>query len=124
MVAYGSNISSSRLCERLPSLGARLKDDREACVQKGWLQGFTLAFTKWSSTHKRSRANIEYVGGEARCPAVAWLLTQDERRTLDAAEGGYYRIGMPMDRNHDTLLAQLYIADPARLCKPELPEEE
>ena len=76
-----------------------------------------------------SYANIEYVGGESRCPAVAWPLSAEEVADLDVPEGAtgkdgtfdYYRIGMPFVMKAGARLCHVYIANPDRLQRPAPP---
>ena len=80
-------------------------------------------------TPYHSYANIEYVGGESRCPAVAWPLSAEEVADLDVPEGAtgkdgtfdYYRIGMPFVMKAGARLCHVYIANPDRLQRPAPP---
>ncbi|MEA1053827.1 gamma-glutamylcyclotransferase family protein, partial [Lamprobacter modestohalophilus] len=62
------------------------------------------------------------------CPAVAYRLTQDQIDDLDRYEGvpaHYLRTAIPFQcRDADeSLLAQVYLADPAQLVDPDLPAD-
>src|SRR5208337_4887930 len=92
-------------------------------------EGFRLAFNKISISNPPRAANIEYVGGDSRCPAVAWPLSADEVHWLDVKEGAtgkegkfeYYRIGLPFATSTGTLLCHVYIANPDRMQPPAPP---
>ncbi|MCB1777320.1 MAG: gamma-glutamylcyclotransferase [Candidatus Competibacteraceae bacterium] len=105
LIAYGSNMSSVRIAERV----GEVKECR-----KGYLNGYQLAFNKKAYQHDSARANIRY-DGKSRCPAVAWKLSYEQLEMLDMFEGvphQYVRAALPLMTNTGALLAQGYIAHP------------
>ena len=46
----------------------------------GYLEGFRRTFNKAPKSGALPYANKEYIGGESRCPAVAWPLSTKENR--------------------------------------------
>jgi gamma-glutamylcyclotransferase (GGCT)/AIG2-like uncharacterized protein YtfP len=120
VIAYGSNLSSQRLAPRVKWEEPGVIDGKRGNALPGYLEGFRLTFNKAPKSGGPPYANIEYVGGESRCPAVAWLLTSKEVALLDRCEGApsddgtfhYYRIGLPFMTKAGTQSCHAYIANP------------
>jgi gamma-glutamylcyclotransferase (GGCT)/AIG2-like uncharacterized protein YtfP len=128
VIAYGSNISTARLDDRLKGFGPERAAHRRETVRVGWLEGFRLTFNKRPEDGGPPYANIEFEGGEERCPAIAWELTPEEVARLDKKEGAtggpnahYYRVGLPLETMEGPLLAQVYLAGPSWLQRPAAP---
>lgn len=129
VVAYGSNLSSERLARRMGWKERGTIEEKRASAQAGCLEGFRLTFNKAPKSGGPPYANIEYVGGESRCPAVAWLLSAWEVCHLDDCEGAsgddgtfhYYRVGLPFVTTTGSLVYHLYIANPDWVRQPAPP---
>lgn len=104
VVSYGSNLSRQRLEERVGPVAAR---------REGVLPGYELVFNKQSEAD--AKANIKWVGGEAACPAIAWLLTAEQVQGLDPFEQGYLRVAAEFSAPTGSMNAQVYIAHPDEL---------
>ncbi len=131
VIAYGSNISSARLDDRLKDFGPERAERRRQTVRVGWMEGFRLTFNKKPEDGGAPKANIEFVGGQERCPAVVWELTPEEIALLDVKEGAtgrpdahYFRIGLPLETREGPLLAQVYLAGPCWLQRPARPKAD
>ena len=132
VIAYGSNLSTERLAKRLSWRNAKSIAQRSGTALTGYLNGFRLTFNKTPQDHRSPCANIEFVGGESRCPAVAWHLTVEEIKILDDLEGAsgnresmhYYRVGLPFQTKDTTLLCQAYLANPDWLQDPGPPDSK
>ncbi len=112
ILAYGSNLSTARLEERVGKL------DR---ARSGWIPEFRLVFNKQSRTdNQHTAANIQF-DPTARTPAVAWWLESNQISELDRYEGvpnHYLRIVVPfVDRSHPNEVEYLqgYVAHPDQL---------
>jgi gamma-glutamylcyclotransferase (GGCT)/AIG2-like uncharacterized protein YtfP/cation transport regulator ChaC len=118
VLAYGSNMSATRIVSRV----GRIESQR-----RGWIPGFSLVFNKRATGGNASYANIKYVGF-GRCPAVAWKLSQTQVKKLDHCEGvpdHYLRIAVPFqDETNNTLLCQAYVASPDMLVRHSRPGDE
>lgn len=104
VVSYGSNLSRRRLEERVGPVAER---------EEGVLPGYELVFNKQSEAD--AKANIKWVGGDAACPAIAWLLTPEQVQLLDPYEQGYLRVTVQFDTPAGSRPAQVYIANPDEL---------
>ncbi len=104
-------------------------DRKRDVAVAGYLEGFRLTFNKTPKAGGSPFANIEYVGGESRCPAVAWLLTTEEIALLDRREAApgddgtfhYYRIGLPFVTKDGARLCHAYVANPDWIQQPAAP---
>jgi len=118
ILAYGSNMSSKRLQERV----GKIKD-----FKKGYVEGFGLVFNKKPHRKQGAYANIAFKDGQ-RCPAVAYQLFVDQIQTIDLHEGvprHYLRISVPfLDESGNQSLVQAYIAHPDKLIWEMEPEPE
>lgn len=117
LIAYGSNISSVRLVERVGKI---------AEYMKGYLNGYELVFNKKAYQHHSVRANIRY-DGVSLCPVVAWKLLREQLEVLDEFEGvpyQYIRMALSLMTNEGPLLAQGYIAHPDVLVSDLCIEDE
>lgn len=119
-IAYGSNTSSARL-------RARLGRDAIRAVETGHLEGYELRFNK--RAHDGGvYANLAYRGAGHRCPFVAYLLSPDDIRLLDAHEGEpdhYVRLGLPFPKADGRLgLGHVYIAAPERVIPDRAPDPD
>ncbi len=116
-LAYGSNLSSRRVTERV---GAPL------ATQSGYLRGYSLRYTK-RADGGGAYANLLYTGGESRCPVVAYRLTDSQLYELDRYEGEpthYVRLGIPFQIAQDAShLGYVYLARPEYLTHEERPAE-
>ncbi|MBF0226054.1 MAG: gamma-glutamylcyclotransferase [Desulfobacterales bacterium] len=117
VIAYGSNMSSKRLSDRVGKLDE---------YKKGYIEGFKLVFNKKSDDKNTSYANIKYTGKD-KCPCIAWKLSRAQVETLDGFEevpSHYLRITVPMqEQNGRELIAQVYIASPDSIAERIQPEE-
>lgn len=129
VIAYGSNLSSQRLAPRMEWMEQDTVERKRAAAVPGYLEGFRLTFNKAPKSGGSPYANIECVGGESGCPAVAWTLSTEELALLDRCEGApgddgtfhYYRIGMPFVTKARIRLCHVYIAKPDWLQRPAPP---
>jgi gamma-glutamylcyclotransferase (GGCT)/AIG2-like uncharacterized protein YtfP len=132
VIAYGSNLSTERLAQRLSRFGPKRAAQRTATVLPGCLEGFRLTFNKKRHEGGPPYANIEYTGEGTQCPAVVWTLTPEEIVVMDEKEGTtgrngsthYYRIGMPFHATGGPLVAHAYVANPDWIQEPALPSPE
>ncbi|MBF0121632.1 MAG: gamma-glutamylcyclotransferase [Desulfobacterales bacterium] len=118
IIAYGSNMSTERLKDRIGDF-----ED----VKKGFIEGYKLVFNKKAFRNNAVYANIYFAGSTDKCPAVAYYLSTDQASTLDQYEGvpdHYLRISIPFTSNNETTIAQVYIANPKMLTKENKPEKE
>jgi gamma-glutamylcyclotransferase (GGCT)/AIG2-like uncharacterized protein YtfP len=118
LLAYGSNLSSTRLAERVGWPQA---------VRAGYIAHAKLVFNKRAS-NGGVYANLAQGDRTDACPAVAYRLTADQIERLDRDEGvptHYLRTAIPFQCRdaEETLLAEVYLADPAQLVEPDLPAE-
>lgn len=119
LLAYGSNLSRKRLSQRV----GEAKD-----YKSGYIDGFRLVFNKKAFGKQTVFANIAYVGGGERCPAVAYRLSAEQIGDLDRIEGvpdHYLRISVLFcDRSGGKSICQVYIAHPDRLMWDQEPETD
>ncbi|MBN1252129.1 MAG: gamma-glutamylcyclotransferase [Bacteroidales bacterium] len=119
IIAYGSNLSSKRITERVGSI----KENR-----KGFLNGFKQVFNVKTSLNGFAYANIQFADDESKCPAVVWKLNTEQVNKLDQFENVpelYHRISMPFyDENGNILIAQAYMANINKLSENLHPEPE
>lgn len=119
-IAYGSNMSSARLRERLGG-------DAIRAVETGYLEGYALRFNKCA--HDGGvYANLAYRGAGHRCPFAAYLLSPDALDELDCWEGepGHYvRLGLPFPKADGGLgLGHVYVAAPERVIPDRMPDPD
>lgn len=108
IVAYGSNISQTRIMNRVGTVSG---------LRVGYLNDFQLVFNKRSYNQNTARANIQYTEG-GHCPAVAWRLSNSQIQELDMNEGTphhYLRIAIPFVTDQGTHILQAYVAHPDKL---------
>ena len=114
-IAYGSNMSLSRLTERV---GAPYE------WTAGYLEGYQLVFNK-KADNGGVYANIAYKGIGFRCPFVAYRITAEQLSRLDRFEGEpahYLRIGLPFpDADGLPNIGHVYIANPGKLVQSRNP---
>jgi len=118
-LAYGSNMLSSRLAERVGKLQTQVT---------GYLEGFKLVFNKRGNDHT-AKANVEYVGIDHQCPFVAYLLEPHQMNYLDGYEGvnaHYTRVGLPYFNRlmHKNELGQIYLANPNKVIRTQNPSKD
>lgn len=119
-IAYGSNMSTQRLINRI-------EDYSE--IKKGYLKGYQLVFNKQAENNKETYANISYTGLNHQCPFVAYRVTLNQLKDLDKHEGEpnhYKRIGFEfIDMQSGTAhLGQIYIANTKQLTNQASPTKE
>ena len=117
-IAYGSNMSSQRLSERIGKVNDAVT---------GYLEGYSLVFNKQGNNNS-AYANIKYLGAGYRCPFVAYLITNQQLEILDTYEGEprhYVRLGMPFQATDSDFLqlGHIYIAHPRLLTNNALPTD-
>ncbi|MDM8541276.1 gamma-glutamylcyclotransferase family protein [Desulfococcaceae bacterium HSG9] len=119
VMAYGSNMNSARLVQRIGQPDA---------LRKGYVEGFRLVFNKKAQKTQTAYANIAFSGDNVKCPAVAYRITSHQLNLLDQYEGTpdhYLRISLPfraIDGNNT--IVQAYIAHPDQLVEEQKPEPE
>ncbi|MDC3283380.1 gamma-glutamylcyclotransferase [Planctomycetota bacterium] len=118
VIAYGSNISTERINNRLKRSKLPLAQD----YIKGTLPGYELVFNKQAGGNNSVYANIRFKEGAEGCPAVAWKLTQEQVAVIDRCEGvssGHYlKVGMPLKSDDgSTSMAICYIAHPSMIVE-------
>lgn len=117
VIAYGSNMSSARLSNRV---GGLLE------VRAGFLPQVQLTFNK-RALNGGVYANLAVGTAEDRCPVVAYRLTPEQIQTLDVHEGSpahYLRTVMPFQcrRTGSFSLGFVYLAHPERLVDATVPD--
>lgn len=114
-IAYGSNMSSERLLDRI----CEVYD-----CQVGFLDGYQLVFNK-KNQRWGTAANLRYRGQGYRCPFVAYALDREDLHQLDSFEGEpshYVRLGLPFTPSSGkSTLGYIYLAHPQRLVEECLP---
>ncbi len=117
-VAYGSNMSSERLMERI---GEAYK------IRSGYMEGYRLMFNK-KADGGGVYANIAYIGPGFRCPFAAYLISKKHLYRLDRYEGEpshYVRIGIGFsDLTGESGIGHIYVANPDRLTHNQKPSDE
>ncbi|QTA93958.1 gamma-glutamylcyclotransferase [Desulfonema magnum] len=118
-IAYGSNMSSERLYERI---------GKAYEVKTGQLEGYKLRFNKIADSGG-TYANIAYIGSGCQCPFAAYAISQEQLYPLDRYEGEpshYVRMGLPFSDMTGKLshIGHVYIANPNRLTQNENPSHE
>jgi len=119
ILAYGSNMSSARLVQRIGPPDA---------LRKGYVEGFRLVFNKKAQKAQAAYANIAFSGDNVKCPGAAYRITSNQLNLLDQYEGvpdHYLRISLPfraIDGNNT--IVQAYIAHPDQLVEGQEPEPE
>jgi hypothetical protein len=101
--AYGSNMSSARLRERVRSARA---------LGAARLDGFAWRCNK-RGADGTAKANLEREAGSSVW-GVLYELDRADLAVLDRAEGGYRRIGVAVDWQGERAPAETYVSD--RLC--------
>lgn len=102
--AYGSNMDSHRLEERVGRSGIKW--------QKGKLTRYRLAFNKISSSGEGGYANI-IQDNNGTVYGVLYLLTEEELQKLDRCEGvpnHYGRVTLPVETEESIVRAVCYVA--------------
>ena len=118
VIAYGSNISTERINDRLTGSNLPLAQD----YIKGVLPEYELVFNKKAGGNDSVYANIRFEEGTQGCPAVAWKLTQEQVAVIDRCEGvntGHYlKVGMSLKSDDGaTRMAICYIAHPDKIVE-------
>ena len=118
VIAYGSNISTERINDRLKGSKLPLAQD----YIKGVLPEYELVFNKKADGNDSVYANIRFEEGSQGCPAVAWKLTQEQVAVIDRCEGvntGHYlKVGMSLKSDDGaTRMAICYIAHPDKIVE-------
>ncbi|MBF0266559.1 MAG: gamma-glutamylcyclotransferase [Gammaproteobacteria bacterium] len=116
-IAYGSNMSSQRLIDRVGAVEDTFK---------GYLQGYQLVFNK-AAQNGSVYANIKYTG-QGQCPFVAYQLTAEQFDSLDGFEGEpnhYLRTSIEVfaENNNQGHLAYIYLAHPGKIVPEGKPAE-
>jgi len=119
-VAYGSNMSSQRLEERIGDYSE---------IKKGFLKGYQLVFNKNAMNNNETYANISYNGSDDKCPFVAYRVTLPQLQQLDLNEGEpnhYKRIGIEFFDiiSETSQLGQIYIANTKMLIQNPCPSSK
>lgn len=119
VIAYGSNICSARLIERVGDLQE---------VRAGYLHHVRLTFNK-RAYNGGVYANLAIGSHEDHCPAVAYRLTFEQILALDTYEGTpshYLRTVMPFQcRSSGTSsLGFVYLANPKKLVDETAPAKD
>jgi len=119
VLAYGSNMSSARLVQRIGPPDAH---------RKGYIEVFRLVFNKKAHNGQAAYANIAFSGDNVKCPAVAYRVTSHQLNLLDQYEGvpdHYLRISLPFCAIDGKIsIVQGYIAHPDQLVEGQKPESE
>ncbi|MDG2990491.1 gamma-glutamylcyclotransferase [Candidatus Synechococcus calcipolaris G9] len=117
-IAYGSNMSSERLLDRISTVYDN---------QVGFLDGYQLVFNK-KNPRWGTAANLRYRGQGYRCPFVAYALDREDLHQLDSFEGEpshYVRLGLPFTTSSGKRsLGHIYLAHPQRLVAESPPLAE
>lgn len=116
LIAYGSNLSTQRLEQRV---GQPL----DATI--GLIEGYDLIFNK-AGANENTYANTRYSGLQAACPAVAYKLTPAQAKILDTFEGvptHYRRVAMPFTTASGVELVQSYLTHPDKLVAEKRPKD-
>ena len=118
-IAYGSNISSKRLMQRIGQ-----PDE----IKTGYLEGYKLMFNK-RANRGGVYANVAYWGSEYRCPFAAYRISLEQLKILDKCEGEpshYVRVGIPFSDRSDNFsqIGHIYIAHPNYLKKNSEPSSD
>ncbi len=117
LIAFGSNLSTRRLADRVGELSK---------METGRIEGYQLRFNK-AGAGGNTYANCCYAGPNGACPAVAYLLSPEQAEILDGFEGvpdHYMRIGIPFTTASGTALVQTYITRPGQLVADTYPKAE
>lgn len=115
-IAYGSNMNSERLRDRVG-------EPMDSVA--GYLDGFRLVFNK-QGFNDEVYANIQSADPEEKCPFVAYCLTMEQLQRLDKCEGEpdhYVRLGYPFfdAKGRYTHLGHIYVARSGRLVEEQKP---
>jgi gamma-glutamylcyclotransferase (GGCT)/AIG2-like uncharacterized protein YtfP len=109
ILAYGSNLETARITDRLGAIAQR---------QTGYIPQFQLRFAKASYSGEHTYASVHFSPG-SQCPAVAWELTPEQVARLDEFEGvstqQYLRVTLPFVSDHEIGWCQGYLAHPDSL---------
>jgi gamma-glutamylcyclotransferase (GGCT)/AIG2-like uncharacterized protein YtfP len=110
LVAYGSNMSLSRITQRVGKVKA---------IAKGSVENFRLAFNKRAVSGVETFANLIFTGGDESCPVAAYRLTEEQIEQLDIYEGTpqHYRRSTVWFTPEvgESVLAEIYLACPDAL---------
>ncbi len=114
-IAYGSNMSSERLHERIGETHE---------IKAGYMEGYRLMFNK-KADNGGVYANIAYVGSGCRCPFAAYLISKEQLYQLDRYEGEpshYVRIGIWFsDLTGESNIGHVYVANTDKLTQNQNP---
>ena len=100
--AYGSNMKSSRLNERIKSAHY---------ITTGYIEGYKFECSKLSTIDGSGKANITK-SIEDKTWGVLYIVCEDDIKILDKEEGGYNRITLEIiDSNENSYNAEVYISD-------------
>jgi cation transport regulator ChaC len=116
LVAYGSNMSLSRIAQRVGKVKS---------IVKGNVEQFRLAFNKCAANGAETFANLIFTGEEESCPVVAYRLTEEQIEQLDIHEGvpQHYRRSTVWftPEEGESILAETYLASMDKLIKDVIP---
>lgn len=109
-LAYGSNLHPRWLRNRVPSAEP---------VRQIYLDGWQLHFNKQSHTDNSAKCNIMQTGNSSdRVHAMVYRFRTAEKHALDAAEGGYDCVDIPVP---DMGKVMVYLARPEHIIDGILP---
>lgn len=121
-IAYGSNMDSVRLKDRLC-----MDRIHQADIETGYLEGYALRFNK-AANQGGVYANIAYQGLGHRCPFVAYRLAFHQIERLDQYEGEplhYVRVGLPFPKGDGSMgIGHVYIAHVNQLVADQKPSAD
>lgn len=117
-IAYGSNVNSERLKQRIGTIKKSIF---------GYLEDYELVFNKLGNNGS-VYANLAFRGLGYKCPFVAYLLAPAQFKILDMYEGvpdDYLRVGMPFynELTNTYSLGFIYIANFQQLMSEGIPEQ-
>ncbi|EAR22339.1 gamma-glutamylcyclotransferase [Nitrococcus mobilis] len=117
LIAYGSNLSTQRLKQRV----GQISD-----TKTGFIEGYELSFNK-AGANGNTYANTRYIGTHVACPAVAYKLALEQAEMLDRFEGvptHYMRVAIPFATVSGVEIVQSYITHPNKLVPERRPKDE
>ena len=112
--AYGSNMNSERLRDRVGSVESGVKSI---------LNGYEIRFDKISKKTNSGRANL-ILSENTRVEGVVFNLTEKQINDLDKNESGYHRENLKIETEKGGDEAVTYIADTNMIKEGLQPEEE
>jgi gamma-glutamylcyclotransferase len=98
--AFGSNMSSARMCARIASARS---------IGRGELEGYCFSCNK-IGIDGSAKANLVRAAGETVW-GVIYQLQLAELAQLDAFEGGYERVTLQIRADSETLACETYLSD-------------